>query len=187
MANYSAHFFVFVRFFFLSRRFKDNVRAVLFPTGYILSPLQGQTVDIHHSNGTVTSSTDACLLTFIAQFDREGVLIVSPDLLGETNELRQTISNIKIALGNIHGIRTLRPSIHTQNLRSINHHAEMMNMNSNTLYIPPTSPVQTYEENHSMNGVRSPQFSYANGKKQHFFLCSLCNRFSFICWFVFLI
>ncbi len=38
------------------------------------------------------------MLTFVAQMDREAVLIVSPDLLGETNELRQSILNIRHVL-----------------------------------------------------------------------------------------
>lgn len=105
--------------------FKDNVRAVLYPTGYILVPLRDQPVDIHPLPGSppdapVQSVSDlgcACQLTIVMQMDRESVLIVSPDLLGETNELRQTFNNIKACLARDYGLRTLQPSAHTQQLR----------------------------------------------------------------------
>lgn len=112
--------------------FKDNVRAVLFPTGYILTPLRDQTVDFHapthHPNpnsagggsSPVTSTSDpgaACKLVFLTQMDRESVLILSPDLLGETNELRQTFNNIKACLARDFGLRTLRPSPYTAQVR----------------------------------------------------------------------
>jgi hypothetical protein len=62
---------------------KDNIRAVLFASGYVLSPLEAG----HHTK-----------LSFITQMDKESVLIVSPDLLGETNELRQSMLNITTVL-----------------------------------------------------------------------------------------
>jgi len=39
-----------------------------------------------------------CQFTFIAQMDKESVLIVSPDILGETNELADSIANMKSSL-----------------------------------------------------------------------------------------
>lgn len=103
--------------------FKDNVRAVLYPTGYILTPLRNQQIEIHPPQSSSAAPVvcsdvgSSCLLTFISQMDRESVLIVSPDLLGETNELRQTIRNIKTCLARDRGLRTLRSSVHTQQLR----------------------------------------------------------------------
>ena len=107
-------------------RFKDNVRAVLYPTGYILVPLRDQAVDVYPLPGSAPSAPihsvselgSACMLTFVTQMDRESVLIVSPDLLGETNELRQTFNNIKACLARDYGLRTLVPSAHTQQLRA---------------------------------------------------------------------
>jgi hypothetical protein len=61
---------------------KDNVRAVLLASGYILTP----TAEGHTK------------FTFVAQMDKESVLIVSPDLLGETNELRESILQIQACL-----------------------------------------------------------------------------------------
>lgn len=108
-------------------RFKDNVRAVLYPSGYILTPLRDQGVDVHPLPGSAPSAAVqtlsdlgcACQLTFVTQMDRESVLIFSPDLLGETNELRQSFNNIKACLARDFGLRTLRPSRHTQQLRTL--------------------------------------------------------------------
>ena len=101
--------------------FKDNVRAVLYPSGYVLLPLLDQPVEVHQTSGPALLVSDAgcaCALTFITQMDRESVLIVSPDLLGETNELRQTFNNIKTCLAREYGVRTLRPSKYTAQVRS---------------------------------------------------------------------
>ena len=68
---------------------------------------------------TVSDLGCACQLTFVTQMDRESVLIFSPDLLGETNELRQSFNNIKACLARDYGHRTLRPSRHTQQLRAL--------------------------------------------------------------------
>jgi hypothetical protein len=108
---------------------KDNVRAVLYPTGYALTPLRDQAVLVHalpgsdevSGGGAQVLSTPgcACLLTFVAQLDRESVLIVAPDLLGETNELRHTFANLKACLARDRGLRTLQPSRHTHALRQV--------------------------------------------------------------------
>jgi len=113
---------------------KDNRRAVLYPTGYVLRPLDKQEVKRHSRNDnpsqtrTTPSSTSpvsssssvysSCELTFLSQMDREGVLSVSPDLLGETNELRQTFINLKQLLARDCGLRTLMQSEHTERLRA---------------------------------------------------------------------
>jgi len=72
---------------------KDNVRAVLFPTGYILSPMPN----------------NSCLFTYIGQMDREAVLIISPDLLGESNELRQGFVNLMTVLAHKEQLRPQGP------------------------------------------------------------------------------
>jgi len=100
----------------LGPEFKGNLRAVLLPTGFVLTPLERQTPfplcpmqekcvlkDASHlsrysHHPGLHEETDRCLLTFVAQMDREGVLILSPDLLGETTELRDSIGNIKECL-----------------------------------------------------------------------------------------
>jgi hypothetical protein len=110
---------------------KDNVRAVLYPTGYSLTPLRDQAVLVHALPGSdeagnggggaqvLSTPGCACLLTFVAQLDRESVLIVAPDLLGETNELRHTFANLKACLARDRGLRTLQPSRHTHALRQV--------------------------------------------------------------------
>ena len=45
--------------------------------------------------GVEVGAADATYLEFVAQLDKDGVLIVSPDLLGETNEIRMAVLNIK--------------------------------------------------------------------------------------------
>lgn len=73
--------------------FKDNVRAVLLPTGYIITQA-GQP-----QKGGLTSATGHySMLTYIAQMDHEAVLTVAPDLLGETQQLSQGIANINTVL-----------------------------------------------------------------------------------------
>jgi len=73
---------------------KDNVRAVLFPSGYIITPPPQPT-----NNNTVSPPlTGQCMLTYIAQMDKEAVLTVAPDLLGETHELSLGIANIATVL-----------------------------------------------------------------------------------------
>lgn len=62
----------------------EHVRAVLFPTGWIVTP---------------TREPGRCFLSYIGQMDREAVLIISPDLLGESNDLRQGFQNLKTVLG----------------------------------------------------------------------------------------
>ena len=122
MAGLSLSFSIF-SYSFLSLRLKDNVRAVLYPSGYILTPLRDQGVDIHPQPGSggqpvyTNEPGGACKLTFLTQMDRESVLIVSPDLLGENNELRHSYNNIKACLARDCGLRTLRSSVHTQHLR----------------------------------------------------------------------
>jgi len=95
---------------------KGNVRAVLFPSGYILTPLAkvkglplcpmkdrcvlrdaAHMSRYSHKVG-LQEATERCFFTFVAQLDREGVLIASPDLLGESNELLDSINNIKECL-----------------------------------------------------------------------------------------
>jgi len=95
---------------------KGNVRAVLFPSGYILTPLEpvkglplcpmkdrcvlrdaAHMSRYSHKVG-LQEATERCLFTFVAQLDREGVLILSSDLLGESNELAESINNIKECL-----------------------------------------------------------------------------------------
>lgn len=73
---------------------KDSVRAVLFPTGYIVTPTQYT----QEQGGPVSPAGQYCMLTYIAQMDREAVLTVTPDLLGETDELSQSIANITTLL-----------------------------------------------------------------------------------------
>jgi len=99
---------------------KGCVHAVLFPSGYILTPLgkvkglplcpmkdrcvlkdQAHMSRYSHKAG-LQDTTERCLFTFVAQLDREGVLIISPDLLGETTELRDSINNIKECLRHDH-------------------------------------------------------------------------------------
>jgi len=101
---------------------KDNVRAIIHPTGYALIPLRDQPILVHGLNGSAQVVSDpgcACLLVFLAQLDRESVLIVSPDLLGETNELRHTFINLKACLARDMGLRTLQPSRHTAAMRAV--------------------------------------------------------------------
>jgi hypothetical protein len=74
--------------------FKDHVRAVLLPTGYILSPCTMQTND---GTGRLIE-VPACLLSYVAQMDREAVLIVSPDLLGEADDLWCSVHSFKYLL-----------------------------------------------------------------------------------------
>jgi len=95
---------------------KGNVRAVLFPSGFILTPLpkvkglplcpmkdrcvlkDAPHISRYSHKVGLQEATERCLFTFVAQLDREGVLIVSPDLLGESNELTESINNIKECL-----------------------------------------------------------------------------------------
>jgi len=91
---------------------KDNVRAVLFPSGYIVSPLDNSMIEDKSSSSPSSSShppSSGCTVTFIAQMDRESVLIISPDLLGESNELRQSFNNIRMYLQQQHKQRTVKP------------------------------------------------------------------------------
>ena len=71
---------------------KDHVRAILYPTGQILTPCK---LSLDNDSG---STVDACLYTYISQMDREAVLINSPDLLGETDELLYSIRQFKYLL-----------------------------------------------------------------------------------------
>lgn len=119
---------------------KRNIRAVLFPTGYVITPVShdeaqkvvkklhmraskerdsvhaplslglgsSSTSDIGQINSSLESKTrrDAslpiakayCHITYVAQMDKESSLIVSPDLLGESTELIQSMKNIKTCL-----------------------------------------------------------------------------------------
>ncbi len=58
---------------------KDNVRAVMFSSGYILTPLAEQEIEFLPSNINYpqpsAEDSQACLLTFIGQMDRESVRI----------------------------------------------------------------------------------------------------------------
>ncbi len=65
---------------------KDYIRAILYPTGYIVAPVPA-------ADGKQTADAKRCRVTFVAQMDRESVLLMSPDLLGETDELLASISN----------------------------------------------------------------------------------------------
>ncbi len=68
---------------------KENVRAVLFASGYIITPLDERRPEA------------GSLFTFVSQMDRESVLIVSPDLLGETNLLRDSVRLMRQLLGDL--------------------------------------------------------------------------------------
>lgn len=61
---------------------KDHVRAGLGPSGFLITPY----------------ASDSTLLIWIAQLDREAVLIFSPDLLGETDELFRSFHNLRLQL-----------------------------------------------------------------------------------------
>lgn len=71
---------------------KDNIRAVLFPTGYIVTEIDGGAGGGAEDGGAELGSS--CLVTYVAQLDREGVLIFSPDLLGETDQLGQRVNGL---------------------------------------------------------------------------------------------
>eukprot|EP00475_Leptophrys_vorax_P042443 TRINITY_DN8001_c0_g1_i1.p2 TRINITY_DN8001_c0_g1~~TRINITY_DN8001_c0_g1_i1.p2 ORF type:complete len:236 (+),score=58.35 TRINITY_DN8001_c0_g1_i1:658-1365(+) len=65
---------------------KDSVRASMQASGFLLTP-----VTSHESSGPLSVT----LLLWIAQLDREGILIFTPDLLNETNELFQSFQNFR--------------------------------------------------------------------------------------------
>lgn len=67
---------------------KDNERGNVFAAGFVLRP---------RDNGRATQ------LTFVMQLDQAAVLIVSPDLLGESDELEMSIHNIRMMLDEQHG------------------------------------------------------------------------------------
>lgn len=73
--------------------YKDHVRASTNPSGFIISPYT-----IEDEKGNLVSSS---LLIWVAQLDREGILIYSPDLLGETEELMKSFHNLRVELNNL--------------------------------------------------------------------------------------
>ena len=106
--------------------YKDHVRAVLLPTGYILTPCTletttpataasagasaGSTGSASSASGSASAAglglgissgeptvreVPACLLSYVAQMDREAVLIVSPDLMGEADDLWCSVRALK--------------------------------------------------------------------------------------------
>ncbi len=107
---------------------KDPTRSVWLSSGIIISPLEGQQSDVappginpySNANGSSTNginiptnstvTSDACLVTIFYQFDREAILILSPDLLGESQEFRSSLARLKLILGNELGYRVLRNS-----------------------------------------------------------------------------
>ena len=97
---------------------KDSVRASLYPSGHVLMPVIGQISDCYDTSRSqvIGSSQEACLVTSIWSMDKEAILIVSPDLLGESNELKQSLLNVKNMLNKECGYRTLRASHHTQSI-----------------------------------------------------------------------
>lgn len=202
---------------------KEHVRAVLYPTGYIITPLKDQQVNIHTNTGKLTqtnnmntssaspstntqhshspssanatpyttspsvptiyfpspqhvslhtqtiqqlppvigSDSNACLLTFIAQMDKESILIVSPDLLGETNELRNNMNSIKYCLGVDYGIRTLQPSVHTHHL--------MTQQSTVTQPSVKTSPQHTYVNSINQQDKSIQQLAAQNNTQKYSF------------------
>lgn len=77
---------------------KDYTRAILYPTGFLIVPKDSEP----HAGGDTTAKADTerkrSQLTFIAQLDRESVLLLSPDLLGETDELLVSMMNLEKVL-----------------------------------------------------------------------------------------
>lgn len=75
---------------------KDHVRAVLFPSGYVITHMDEAPAPPSTPGApTATQSgKKGCLLTWVAQMDRESVMIVSPELLGETDQLTQSVRNL---------------------------------------------------------------------------------------------
>jgi hypothetical protein len=69
--------------------FKDNVRANINVSGFLLTPYISQ-----EDTGPISFT----LLLWIAQLDREGILIFTPDLLGETDELFRSFHNLRTLL-----------------------------------------------------------------------------------------
>jgi hypothetical protein len=59
-------------------------------TGYICTP-------------AINGNNNNCLLTYIGSFDKESVLLVSADLLGESNELQQSFQALKLVLAKQYG------------------------------------------------------------------------------------
>ncbi|GAB5368270.1 hypothetical protein AAMO2058_001304700 [Amorphochlora amoebiformis] len=77
-------------------------RAVLLPSGYVVQPL-GNRKGSADSKESIPQCSE---VTFVAQFTRESVLVVTPDLLGETSELIDSLKNINTVLTKIHGETT---------------------------------------------------------------------------------
>ena len=63
---------------------KQRPRAAFHSSAFVISPVP-----------LSSSSTPQCLLTLLLSCDNEAVLILSADLLGETNELRQSFVNLQ--------------------------------------------------------------------------------------------
>jgi len=91
---------------------KNYQRAIFYPTGYLIVPNDGSSQPIEGLKSpsgkllrpeskeeikgrTRPPATNGSILTFIAQMDRDSVLLVSPDLLGETDELLQSMRNLE--------------------------------------------------------------------------------------------
>jgi hypothetical protein len=65
---------------------KDSVRSTMQASGFLLTPYTSQEED---------GSTAFTLLLWIVQLDREGILIFTPDLLNETDELFRSFDNLR--------------------------------------------------------------------------------------------
>jgi len=77
---------------------KDLRRAVLLPTGYLLEPLAARESSQETKDDVDPPPPEVTEITFIAQMTRESVLLVTPDLLGETTELIDSMKNINKVL-----------------------------------------------------------------------------------------
>jgi hypothetical protein len=104
---------------------KDTVRGALHGTGYILVPLTGQTVtqfsqnsSDSSNNGAISENEGGCMLIQVASIDNDSILLVSCDLLGESNEMQQSFTNLRLLLGKELGKRALNPSANTQQLQN---------------------------------------------------------------------
>ena len=89
---------------------KDIIRGVLGPSGFIIEPISptlssNQTkTNVKGEKKSAENNQDepppppGVHLTYVAQFDRHSVMIVAPDLLGESSEMYRSIQNISMEL-----------------------------------------------------------------------------------------
>lgn len=88
---------------------EGHVHAVLLPSGFSVAPLPVESaqsrppvVKAGMSKAKLVApapSAVASLVTCVLQLDKEGVLVVSPDLLGESSELQDSLMNLSTLLG----------------------------------------------------------------------------------------